>query len=273
MRAQLLIDCEEDRTLRAVRVGMLRETDHQKGASPLDEEQEWERWRTWLGEEPKNPSIYQDVVSMYAARAVWWGFNVIYGNAPDEARTNPTFQQWIATNYYTSQAIGIRRQADLRTDVMSLGALIKGVADAPEVLSRARFIDARGNDDQASRDFDTQIGAGLDHIDPAIPLDDLKLLRDETQSVRAWATKEVAHYDLNKGTFEVGLTFGHLHSAVDLVGELFQKYYSLIRATHVLLDKLVMPPWPVIFRVAWIPNEERMQTAMTQVHDGGPPSL
>jgi hypothetical protein len=78
----------------------------------LDEEQEWERWRTWLGEDPKNPSIFQDVVSMYAARAIWWGFTVIYAKAPEEARENATFQQWIASNYFTSQAIGIRRQAD-----------------------------------------------------------------------------------------------------------------------------------------------------------------
>jgi hypothetical protein len=239
----------------------------------MNQEQEWELWRTWLGEEPKNPSIYQDVVSMYAARAVWWGFNSIYGKAPEEARKNATFQQWIASNYYTSQAIGIRRQADLRTDVMSLAALIKRVAEAPEVLSRERFSDARGRDDYADRDFDTLTdAAGLDHIDPATPLDDLKRLRDGTESVRTWATKEVAHYDPNKGTFEVGLTYGDLHSAVDLVGELFQKYYSLIRGPHVLLDKLAMSAWPVIFRVAWIRDDERMQAAMKQIVEGGPPS-
>jgi hypothetical protein len=56
----------------------------------LDEKQEWERWRTWLGEDPKNPSIFQDVVSMYAARAIWWGFTVIYAKAPEEARENAT---------------------------------------------------------------------------------------------------------------------------------------------------------------------------------------
>jgi hypothetical protein len=239
----------------------------------LDEGQEWELWRTWLGEEPKNPSIYQDVVSLYAARAIWWGFNSIYGQAPEEARKDATFQQWIASNYYTSQAIGIRRQADLRTDVISLAALIKRVADAPEVLSRERFSDAGGRDDHADRDFDTLIGAvGLDHIDPATPLDDLERLRDGTEPVRTWATKEVAHYDPNKGTFEVGLTYADLHAAIGLVGELFQKYYSLIRVTHVLLDKLVMPLWAVIFRVAWIPDEKRMQAAMKQIVEGRPPN-
>jgi hypothetical protein len=177
-------------------------------------------------------------------------------------------------NYFTSQAIGIRRQTDVRTDVMSLAALIKRVAVAPEVLSRARFSDARSEDDDANRDFDSLIGApGLDHIHPATPLEDLRRLREETESVRTWATKEVAHYDRNKGTFEVGLTYGELHSAVDLVGELFRKYYSLIRVSDVLLGHLVMPLWPVIFRVAWIPDEERLQAAMKQVVDGGPPNL
>lgn len=239
----------------------------------MDEEQEWELWRTWLGEEPKNPSIYQDVISMYAARAIWWGFTSIHGRAPDEARKNATFQQWIASNYFTSQAIGIRRQADLRTEVISLAALIKRVADAPEVLSRARFSDSRRGDEDADRDFDTLTSAvGLDHIDPATPLDDLKRLRDRTESVRTWATKEVAHYDPKKGTFEVGLTYRDLHAAIDLIGELFQKYYSLIRVQHVALDLLVMSAWQVIFRVAWIPDEERMQAAMKQIVEGGPPN-
>jgi hypothetical protein len=240
----------------------------------LDEKQEWELWRTWLGEEPKNPSIFQDVVSMYAARAIWWGFSFIYAKAPEEARENPMFQRWIIANYFTSQAIGIRRQADLRNDVISLAALIKRVAGAPELLSRERFSEARSRDDQADRDFDALTGAiGSDHIDPAIPRDDLDRLRDETESVRTWATKEVAHYDLNKGTFEVGLTYGDLHTAIDLIGELFQKYYSLIRDTQVLLDKLVVSLWPAIFRVAWIPDEEQMRAAMKQVTDGGPPNL
>jgi hypothetical protein len=177
----------------------------------LDQEQEWKLWRTWLGEEPKNPSISEDVVSMYATRAIWWGFNAIYGKAPEEARKNATFQQWIASNYFRSQALGIRRQTDLRTDVISLAALIKRVAEAPQVLSRERFSDAHGLDEYADQDFDDVIGvAGLNHIDSATPLDDLKRLRDGTESVRTWVTKEVAHCDPNKGTFEVDLTFGDL---------------------------------------------------------------
>jgi len=35
---------------------------------------------------------------------------------------------------------------------------------------------------------------------------------------------------------------------------------------------VVMSPWPVIFRVAWIPDEERMQAAMKQIVEGGPPN-
>ena len=167
------------------------------------------------------------------------------------------------------QAIGIRRQADLRTDVISLAALIKRVADAPEVLSRARFSDARGDDEDADQDFDTLTSAvGMDHIDPATPLDDLERLRDGTKSVRTWTSKEVAHYDPKKGTFEVGLTYRDLHAAIDLVGELFQKYYSLIRIQHVALDMLVTSAWQVIFRVAWIPDEARMQAAMKQIVRG-----
>jgi hypothetical protein len=136
----------------------------------------------------------------------------------------------------------------------------------PEPIERP----GTGGDEEADRDFDTLTSAvGLDHMDPSTSLDDLERLRDGTESVRTWATKEVAHYDPKKGTFEVGLTYRDLHAAIDLIGELFQKYYSLIRLQHVALDLLVMSAWPVIFRVAWIPDEERMQAAMKQIVEGG----
>ncbi len=90
-----------------------------RGAWALDDEQEWELWRTWLSEEPKNPSIYQDVISMYASRAIWWGFNTIYSKAPEEARTNATFQNWIASSYFTSQALGIGMDRARRNSVNS----------------------------------------------------------------------------------------------------------------------------------------------------------
>jgi hypothetical protein len=172
-----------------------------KEGERVDPDARWERWRTWLGEHPKPLSIYDDVVAMMAAHQVWDTFDRIYGAAPEEARKYATFRSWTAQNYVRFQALGIRRQCDTRDDVISLGHLLREIAANPEVLSRERHRSLHSEDmqDEAGRWFDDLAGPGREFIDPAIPEQDLAGLLDETQPVREWVNKEIAHYDKQRG--------------------------------------------------------------------------
>jgi hypothetical protein len=89
----------------------------------IDPDNEWATWQRWLGDEPKGQTIYA-VVEMLAFRKIWRGFAVIHNSAPEQARSNATFLWWVRWNYARAMGSAIRRQVDVRDDVVSLGRLI-----------------------------------------------------------------------------------------------------------------------------------------------------
>jgi hypothetical protein len=113
----------------------------------IDADREWESWRTSLGDEPKGLTIYAEIVEMLSFRKTWQGFALIHDAAPDQARKNATFLWWVRWNYGRAMGSAIRRQVDVRDDVVSLGRLVDRVWRYPTVLSRKRFIALQGIDD------------------------------------------------------------------------------------------------------------------------------
>jgi hypothetical protein len=109
----------------------------------MNPDEEWERWVEWLGEGPGSRNIWREVTDMLARREIWDSFAVVYNIAlredgPEEFTNNPNFPAWIKNNYLDAQLIGVRRQLDMRDDVISLARLVKRVFQHCEVLFRAR---------------------------------------------------------------------------------------------------------------------------------------
>ena len=220
-------------------------------------DREWNRWVAWLGG-PGDPSIWDDVVAMMAARQIWDGHNVVQHNAPPQALKAATFASWVAHNYVGRQAMAVRRQVDIDRRVISLGRLIHRVGRHPDALSRDRFA-ARAtwaSREESDRLFDDFVGAGRVHIDPDEPKADLSTLRTGTAKVVRYATNELAHYNKDKGKFSERLTFGDLHSAIDVVVDLSVKYRSLIMGAT-MSKTVAMYDWIHVFREPWIPDDDR----------------
>jgi hypothetical protein len=225
----------------------------------MDADREWQLWLTWLGvekesEESKGPTIYKEAVELVLFRNVWREFAIIHDRAPEQARKDSTFVFWVRWNYARSMGAAIRRQVDSREDVVSLARLIDRVWRYPTVLSRERFVSLYPEDDRdyASGVFDGLAGGG-EFINPEIPARDMEDLRARTRKVRRWVNKAVAHTARYGGVKPPPLK--EIHEAVDVIYGMFQKYTSLIRAVHVNKG-VIMSPWPTIFRVAWIPDDE-----------------
>src|SRR5262245_51384657 len=112
--------------------------------------------------------IWGDVVAMLAARQIWRGYmHLVRANL--QVDTPGTFHSWVTTNYARTQAVGVRRQTDVRTDVVSLGRLLMEIEQQPRVVSRRRSVAhytdtmvGMGNDH-----FDQLVGAGRDYLDTA----------------------------------------------------------------------------------------------------------
>jgi hypothetical protein len=231
----------------------------------VDPNEEWERWRTWLGHEPKGRNIYAQTVEMLAFRQIWDGFAYVYNNAPKRARETDTFLQWVRYSYARSQGMGVRRMADQGGDVVSLARLIDRVWRFPWVLSRERFLGMQGSHEGSGLGhgwFDSRAGTG-DYIDPRIPAEDFDDLQTKTKTVRDWVNRSVAHLAARSRT---GPPLQDVHDAIDVVADLFRKYQILIGGVTVQLG-VIMEPWPSVFRVPWIPGDDQFRDVMAKIDE------
>jgi hypothetical protein len=231
----------------------------------------WAKWIEWLGREPKPGTISKDVFGMLAARQIWESFQEIVAVAPEEARKFTTFHSWFNASYFQAQGLAVRRQVEVRNDIVSLGRLLDRVAKSSSVLSRERYLAELYPDDHRDGNefFDELVGRGVDVIDASVPVAELERLRRETERVRTWITKEVAHYDPKTGEFGEDLTFGDVHRAIDLIFFTYNRYCQLLLGTAVL-GSVVMQPWEKVFTVAWIPSPDAFrgiqQAALEKEH-------
>jgi hypothetical protein len=228
----------------------------------VDLGQELETWSAWLGSEPKGRTIFAEIVEMLAFRQIWRGFSIVHDAAPEEARENATFVFWIRWNYARSMGSAIRRQVDVREDVVSLGRLIDRIWKYPTVLTREHYRRTQGPDDlrMADEAFNKLAGAG-EYINPEIPAADMEGLRQSTATVRSWVNKAVAHTDQRERDAP---SLAQIDDSIDSVVELFRKYYGLIVGVSVI-PSVVMTPWPVVFRVPWIPDDDQLRDVMRRV--------
>ncbi|MDP9300373.1 MAG: hypothetical protein M3P43_05685 [Actinomycetota bacterium] len=110
----------------------------------MDPDEEWNTWVEWLGEEPGGRHIWREVTDILVRREVWDSFAIVYNVAihnggPREITENPNFPIWIKNNYLDAQVMAVRRQLDMRHDVISLRRLLEHVGRYPQVLSRDRY--------------------------------------------------------------------------------------------------------------------------------------
>jgi hypothetical protein len=191
---------------------------------------------------------------MLVLRQIWTAFAVIHDRAPKEARRVGLFSWWVRGNYGRSMGSAIRRQVDVREDVVSLGRLIDRIWRYPTVLSRERYRSLHKNLGNEADEWFDELAPGSDSfINPEVPADDLETLRSSTEGVRRWVNKAVAHADA-KEYDSPNIT--ELHSSLDVVFDLFNKYEQLLFSASVGRYVLMPAGWAKVFRVPWIPDEQ-----------------
>lgn len=141
---------------------------------------------------------------------------------------------------------------------MSLIRLLEDIARNPTVMNRDRHVGLWGNDRffiaQGNRNFDRFAKAsGDDTVDRDAVNADINAVNGIVSKVEKYVDENVAHRSA-RPTVAIP-TFGELHDAIDVIGEVAQKYGSLLKAEMLAeLEPVIQDDWLAPFRVPWLRN-------------------
>jgi hypothetical protein len=216
-------------------------------------DQRIEKWRRWI-----NGTINNNVLTMYLLRDAWRTVSKMLeanGQLPESY-----WWEFMRDTYATTQAVAVRRQADTHRDAASLAKLIQEVRDDASRITREFWI---GLWHEPPFGFETLIaqkgwaeqygGEVSDHVDPAIPAADLVALTDAAARVKYYVDQHVAHADASAASASVTLTLDEVHDAIEVIGDLFRRYYNLLTAaSYVELVPVIQHDWLAVFREPWL---------------------
>jgi hypothetical protein len=171
------------------------------------------RWREWIEGPIKN-----DVIGMHHRRQVWRELGEITDANPELAAMPSAFWEYATETYAATQAIAIRRQADLTRGTCSLARLISEIRTNATRLTREYFVGLWGQQDEwrlieAHRAFSALAGGDHQHLIARVPADDLARLGQESSAMKTYVDEHVAH-DAAEPTADLP-TFGEMNSAID----------------------------------------------------------
>jgi hypothetical protein len=153
----------------------------------------------------------------------------------------------------------VRRQADTHKDVASLGRLLQELQQDASLVTPKFWVglwdttdssDLHHAEGQWTKTYGGEVGT---HLDPAIPAADFVALTAAAAEVKNWVDRHVAHADASAVPASVTLTLEDIHDAVEVIGELFRRYYTLFTAADMPdLVPLLPRDWKAVFLEPWI---------------------
>jgi hypothetical protein len=91
------------------------------------------------------------------------------------------------------------------------------------------------------------------HLDPEIPSTDLERLTAASASIKDFVDRHIAHSQSEAVPVNVTLQVADLHAAIDVIGDVFQRYYSLLTATGMpILVPAIQHNWKAVFQEPWM---------------------
>lgn len=197
-----------------------------------------------------------EVQALTVGHHIFWEVQKIIKANP-QIQTGSSFYEWMGSAYATSMSVAIRRQVDEDLDSISFINFLKKIHASPGVISRKAykdlFVDGKYPPRWADSCFDRLTAKGLDHIDPDDVAKQIEALRENTDHVRKYVNRRVAHRD--RRDFRPIPKFRDIDAAVDYLDHLTVRYLNLFRGMSM---KTVLPTWQYdwkeIFRHPWIIN-------------------
>lgn len=213
-----------------------------------------QRLKEWLD------LIYKDVQDVIVDNHMFWEVQEILKKNPSLANMPNLFNQWMASNFIQSAAVGVRRQADRGADCVSLHRFLTEIAEHPSLVSREYYVSLYDGvnlpknfaTEFANHNYDELVGAGKSQPDVADIRSEIDTLQAQTDGIRHYVNKRTAHYDM-RGLQKPIPTFDDLSACLSLFEKLIKKYHNLL--TGAALTSLLptfLDDWQAVFRSAWI---------------------
>jgi hypothetical protein len=169
--------------------------------------------------------------------------------------------EFMRATYSTTQAVAIRRQADVDRRVASLAKLLQNLQNCAPAVTRDWWLGLPSNtpdddDDDywrqvARRQWDESFGGSVgDHLDRRVAAADFDELKDAARDVKHYVDNHLAHTSAARP--EVTATLNDMHAAIDVIGRLFNKYTRLLLGeSFAEITPVITHNWTAVFRVPW----------------------
>lgn len=197
-------------------------------------------------------TIHADVKDAVVRRAIYRE-TVKIVNANPSLHRDSAFWEWMGAAHVETTLMAVRRQIDRDKRSVSLRNLLAKIQKHPQALSRQNVLAMLAPEARAfgSERFDLFIGPGAAHADPQVVAADVAALDQQTDIVRHYANKRVAHRDQQGPTTLP--TFKDLDDALDVIWGLLKRYFAVLRCLEFAGDPEIPGDWKEIFREPWMP--------------------
>jgi hypothetical protein len=214
---------------------------------------------------------------LHADRQIWRDMTAML-EANDRIPERDFIKHWITQQAVAALAMGIRRQNDERSDVVSLARLLREIQSNPHVITRERFMSVCSPDNKNVRavvdqNFDEWAGPGGSQIDPERVETRLDQLQTTVQKIVHHVNKKLAHTD--EGDPPSGFTFDELDAAMKETGDLLIDLHLLLKCVALVsADPTIQVPWRRAFSVPWLPQADverwnKIQEFIRRRREGG----
>ena len=228
----------------------------------MTEEERRKRLIRWLD------VIYKDVQDVLLDDHVFWEIQEIFKTNSRLSSTPSIFNQWMASGFIQSAALGVRRQADKDDNCVSLYRFLLELKKFPVLASReyvvgmysASRLPGHVGEHLANGDYDRLVGPSLSQPNPDQIQTEIDELLTKTDQIRHYVDRRAAHYD-QRGVQKPIPTFNDLTECLILFERLIKKYKILLTgAGQSTLLPVFQYDWKAVFYFPWLSPPEEPET-------------
>jgi hypothetical protein len=202
--------------------------------------------------------ILKDVQDLLLDDHIFWEFQKVVAANPNFLKSPGLFTQWMASAFIQATATGVRRQAKVNDDSISLARFLAKVEKYPDLVSRAHYIGLYTGMEAwhieiGEHDFDNVAGAGAATLPTDLIRQHIADLKAAVDGIEHYVDRRVAHYD-KRGLAKPTPTFADQTGALLTLERIVILYWRLLKgASYTTLLPTIQFDWQQIFRFVWLP--------------------